>query len=220
MKLHSFIYEIIIFSLIFFFCLIPPLFFIVPNENFIFSQWIFPYKPFLLFIFSVIFYYFLLKNKFSFHYYSIFSFIFCFSLLFLLSLIIKIISFFMESDFSQNTIQVILPENFFQWIFCILNFLFSSFYEEIIYRAYFPDELSIILGKIDVSPKFSKIILFSGEIITMLLFAFSHYYLGILSVINAAIAHIILRIFYKQKKDVLPCFLAHFFYNIISLILL
>ena len=57
------------------------------------------------------------------------------------------------------------------------------------------------------------------EIITIILFALGHKYLGIFAVINACIACVILRICYIKTKNIFAGTIAHFMYNFVSLLL-
>ncbi len=115
---------------------------------------------------------------------------------------------------TTNNIEVVLPDSVISWIFCILDFFLAAFYEEIIYRFYLTD------GFVHFFRQPNKILIYFSEILTLFLFSIGHLYLGWISVLNAAVAHVILRLTYKSCKSILPGFLAHFFYNIISLILL
>ena len=222
MKLHSFLYEILIFSLIFAFCVLPPCLIRPSDSTFFFSEPIFPWKALCLFIFSVIFYLLILQKRIHISYYTLISFAFCFSLLFFNSLIMKAISLLMQNNSSDGN-TIVKPQNAVQWLLIILNFLFASAYEEVIYRAYFPDALISLLKKIRKlqENKVLRIIaVIFAELIALLAFSFAHFYLGVLSVINAAVAHVILRLFYRRRQDIIAVWAAHFFYNIISLILL
>ena len=223
MKLHSFLYEILIFSLIFAFCVLPPCFIMPSEDAFIFSEPVFPWKALCLFVFTVIFYILILQKRIQLSYYTLISFAFCFSLLFFNSLIMKAISILVPNNSDGGNTEIVKPQNAVQWLFIILNFLFASAYEEVIYRAYFPDALISLLKRIHKvqENKILRIILvILAEIIALSAFSFAHFYLGVLSVINAAVAHIILRLFYRKRQDIISVWAAHFFYNIISLILL
>ena len=223
MKLHSFLYEILIFSLIFVFCLLPPCFIMPSDTAFFFSEPVFPWKALCLFVFTVIFYFLILQKRLRVSYYTLLSFAFCFSLLFFNSLIMKAISLLIQKTSSDPQAEIVKPQNGTQWLFIILNFLFASAYEEVIYRAYFPDALISLLKrihKVQENKVLGIILVILAEIIGLLAFSFAHFYLGVLSVINAGIAHIILRLFYRRRQDIIAVWAAHFFYNIIFLILL
>lgn len=223
MKLHSFLYEILIFSLIFAFCVLPPCLILPSEDAFFFSEPIFPWKALCLFVFTVIFYLLILQKRLQPSYYTLLSFAFCFSLLFFNSLIMKAVSILVENNSADAKPGIVKPQNAVQWLFIILNFFFASAYEEVIYRAYFPDALISLLTrihKVQENKVIRIIIVILAEIIALLAFSFAHFYLGVLSVINAAFAHIILRLFYRRRHDIIAVWAAHFFYNIISLILL
>ena len=219
MKKHSFIVEITIFLLIFIFFAIPPLFYPLNNDFNVTFSWIFPWRNLILCLFSVIIY--ILYNDNSFSFIKLLPVVFTLGLLFFCSLIFKAIDVLLVK--TESKIQVDLPQNFIEWLFCILGFLFSAFYEEVLYRFYLCESL-IKFVDLRASTKKSTVSTFRikivCEIVIALLFAFAHLYLGWLSVINALAAHIILRITYKKSKGIWAGFIAHFIYNIISLILL
>ena len=154
-----------------------------------------------------------IKTKFLFFYKEFSSFIFTFGFLFTTSLIFKFIASFYSVT---NSTQINFPQTFLSWLYCLTSFLFSAFFEEVIYRFYTPEILKYFLNKI----KSEKFIYILSEGFPLVLFSISHYYLGFLSVFNAMIAHIILRICFNKSESIFPGFLARFIYNIISLILL
>lgn len=220
MKLHSKNTEIPIFLLIFFFFVIPPFFTSqINSESYSLSFNSFPIINIIYFILSVFLYNFykdsIEKNKFFFFYKVIFPFIFAFCVLISISFFIKGISFFIIKNIESQNL-VLKPDNLITVIYCLISFFCSAFFEEVIYRFYCPEILYYITGKI----KNIKIQFVIVESICLFLFSFAHFYLGFLSVINACLAHIVLRICFKYSKTIIPGFLAHFIYNIISLILL
>ena len=102
--------------------------------------------------------------------------------------------------------------------------MFAAFFEEVIYRFYIPFGIKNFLFRkvFDENQSksytiFEKSILLFIEIVTMLIFSFSHKYLGIFSVVNAAVAHLVLRFSFIRSKSLIPSTLAHFFYNFVSL---
>lgn len=117
---------------------------------------------------------------------------------------------------SEKLITVTKPASFVQWIFCILTFAFAAFNEEVVYRFYLADKLFQLLS---VKLKW-KLLRLICELFVLLCFAFAHLYLGWISILNAALAHIILRLCYIKNERLWPCVTAHFLYNVISLILL
>lgn len=104
---------------------------------------------------------------------------------------------------------------FFPLLLTCFAFLISSFSEEVLYRVYLPDVLYTVSEKKLGS---TKALAFS-EILSVLVFALSHRYLGIPAVINAGICGIFLRICYKKSGTVFAGFAAHFLYNIFMFIL-
>ena len=132
------------------------------------------------------------------------------ALLFFTALIIKLLT-----KSYGKTMSTTLPDGFSQWLFCILTFAVSAVYEEIIYRFYFTDALKRL-----VHADSNKIILYFCELAGLLIFAFAHLYMGWNSVLNAALAHVFLRLCFKKTGKLWPGVTAHFLYNVISLILL
>lgn len=92
----------------------------------------------------------------------------------------------------------------------ILLLASGAFYEEILYRQFFPDTLITILPD-------RRIIRIAAETVCILIFAFSHRYLGWFSVINAASCGIILRVCRKKTGTVLCGTISHFIYNCLML---
>lgn len=219
MKLHSKITDFIIFLLIFIIILLPP-FFAQPliSNNSHLAFFYFPLQNLILFIISLEIYIFYKekqtkKSEHYFFYKFLFPFTTTFGILLFISFIFKAISLL---AFENDSSLVIKPDNFTTWFFAILSFILSAFLEEVIYRFYCPLIFKKFLSKI----KNNKIVFILSEGFALILFAFAHYYLGIFSVINAALAHIILRICFAKTKDILPGFISHSLYNVISLMLL
>lgn len=219
MKKHSLFIEICIFCFISLFCIIPP--FLTQLSNFqhdFFTQWSFPfsYLPYFALSILLISFYSDKEKNHHFLYEILLPSTIVLSLLFFFSLIFKFLSCFITGDFFVADIKVSLPSNAKEWIFCICQFLFAAFFEEVIYRIYYPEAILNFIP----ADKQNKIITSLVETGVMFVFAFSHFYLGFFAVLNAAIAHFILRTTFKKTKSVLPGFIAHFIYNMISLILL
>ena len=208
MKHKSIIYEIIVFSLIFLFLIIPPFFTPQISNDSVLFAWTFPLKQAGLCVFAVILFI-LSRNlnaKKGFFYPSMLA----LTLLFLSALVIKLIT---KSDYKTP-----LPSSPVEWLFCVLTFLFAATYEEIIYRFYFSDALFHLVNYTPFGGK--KWVFWFCEAAGCLVFAFAHFYLGVASVVNAALAHVVLRFLYKKTNLIWNCVLIHFIYNIISLILL
>ena len=211
MKHKSIIYEILIFTLIFVFLIIPPFFTPRVNWDSMFFSWNFPWRQTGLCVFAVVL--FVLNRNLNTKKGFFFPSMIALSLLFLCAIIIKLVTKSVYVEYKTT-----LPSSSVQWIFCVLTFLFSAVYEEIIYRFYFSDALKRLF---DYSPAAGKKWVFwLCEIAGLLVFAFAHFYLGIAAVVNAAFAHVILRLLYKKTNFIWNCVIIHFIYNIISLILL
>lgn len=206
--------EIIVFSLIFIFLIIPPFFNPVITDSLLLFNWNFPYRQAGLFIFCMVLY-FLSRNlnaaaggKKGFFYPSMIA----LSLMFFTAIIIKVITK------SPGNSKDMLPSGGLEWLFCVLTFLFSAVYEEIIYRFYFSDALKRLLVFAKINNERVLFLIVEGA--GLLAFAFAHFYLGIAAVINATVAHVVLRFLYKKTNLIWNCVIIHFIYNIISLILL
>ena len=229
MKKHTYIPEILIFCLILFGCIIPP--FLITSSSLSennFSNWTFPWQSLCHAIFAAVLFVISKKiinapssdsknqvesKKVYFLLYFIIPMTLTFGSLFSISLILK----FFSIIFNEKTeILVEKPDSFLAALFCIINFACAAFYEEVIYRFYFPQTL-IRFFKLKSNRKILEVI---AEIIGALVFAFAHLYLGYISVINAFAAHIVLRLCYKKCNNIWAGYFAHFIYNIISLILL
>lgn len=220
--------EILLFSLISLFFIIPPLFvdgqFIQKIDFTLFS--VDNLSHFLLAIFLVYFYrHYLNKNninlKFIFK-----NFLFLVFSLFFVVITSNIVNLIAESFYNvenfivSNSVFVNKPINFFDYLISIFNLIFAAFFEETIYRFYVPVFLTsyLILNnpKIHGIPKLIFRILI--ELFVLLIFAFSHRYLGIFSVINAAIAHLIFRLTLIFTNNIFTSTTAHFIYNFYSLL--
>lgn len=227
MNKHSQPIKIVIFSIILCFFVIPP-FFMEPinGDNTIFNHWNFPWYQILLGCLALIFYFFYIRNKDSgtkkilsqkLISFSL-SFVFGFCLLFTSFLILNgASSFFQTSEQSSQTI-ITTPQTPVGFIFCILTFLFSAIYEEILYRIYFSSELISIFKTKEINSSKKRIlcrILF--ETTGTLCFAFAHIYEGYLAVLNAAFAHLILRYLYLKNRNLPGIISAHFCYNLLAL---
>ena len=212
MREKNILIEIIIYLLIFVFLIIPPFFTPrITDTTYIFS-WNLPSKQLILCLFALVLY-FALNNSIAGRDFSIF-------VPTLRSIgglcILLLISRFILTRCDYPIYTQPKPIDTKQWIFCFLTFLLSSIYEEIIYRFYIPEETSRLFYL-----KFDSIFFdFLSGFIAALVFAFAHFYMGWFSVLNAFLAHLILRILYKDTGCIWNCVLAHFLYNIIALILL
>ena len=237
MKKHTLLSDIAVFLLIIFLFIVPPFFSSVPLDgSMLFADWSFPWRPLVLAVLSLailFFYYDFNSGKNTedkvagqgiFAVWSklkIFPVIFTFGMLFSGSLFIQF--FGLAFGLVSEGVSFNHPQGALQWLFCLLNFVCAAFYEEVLYRFYFTDELKLLLDRLPSSgfkEKWGKALGWLCELLGLLCFAFAHLYLGWLSVFNAAYAHIFLRLCYKKTGKIWPGFAAHFIYNAFSLILL
>ena len=137
-----------------------------------------------------------------------------------------------------------LPSSIAETFFCIADFACASFYEEALYRLYLPETLGSILKDAFLQSKKSgaktkkeraageegahanaargksaENAVRISEALSVVAFALSHRYLGLPSVINAFFAGIVLRICCKKSDTLWTNTLAHFAYNMLSLVL-
>ena len=237
MKKHTLLSDIAVFLLIIFLFIVPPFFSSVPLDgSMLFADWSFPWRPLVLAVLSLailFFYYDFNSGKDTVEKVSgqgifavwpklkIFPVVYTFGMLFSGSLFIQF--FGLAFGLVSEGVSFNHPQGALQWLFCLLNFVCAAFYEEVLYRFYFTDELKILLDRLPSSgfkEKWGKALGWLCELLGLLCFAFAHLYLGWLSVFNAAYAHIFLRLCYKKTGKIWPGFAAHFIYNAFSLILL
>ena len=223
MKIHSKAGKIAIFSLVFLIFLLPPLF-NRANPEAVFSGWTFPLHQLILFFLSILLLFIheslipdIKTNRYFLSYKIIFPSVFCSCLLLGFSFLINGLAILISQDSIQQKIEI--PSDFTDWLFCSLTFIFSAFYEETIYRFYLPEALKDFC-KFENKRKIQKALFCIIELLTALIFAFSHSYAGIFSVINALPAHIILRLCYKKTNSIYAGFISHFIYNMSLMILM
>ena len=221
MKKHTLLSDIAVFLLIIFLFIVPPFFAsAVSASRPLFSGWSFPWYQLLLAFLGVlllIFYY----EKNDKRTLIVFPVLFTFGMLFATSLFCRFLSESFEAIkgsgiYSDNSDLVVRPEGFVQWLFCLINFFCAAFYEEVLYRFYFTDALFILITR-KKTFRFSWLLC---EAIGLLCFAFAHLNMCWISVLNAALAHVFLRLCYKKTGKLWPCVTSHFIYNVISMILL
>jgi len=219
MKKHTLLSDIAVFLLIIFLFIVPPFSapFVSKNSPFA-AGWSFPwYQLLLAFSGGLLLYFYYEKSKKTSLY--VFPVLFTFGMLFSISLFCRFLSELLgQKGSAEVAVEELLasPRGFVEWLFCLLNFLFAAFYEEVLYRFYFTDQLYSLLNR-----KWSfRLLAIFCEALGLLVFAFAHLYMGWISVLNAALAHVFLRLCYKKTGRLWPCVTSHFIYNVISLILL
>lgn len=227
MKIHSLLAKILIFLVVTLSFVLPPVFTISQTvDNSAFVEWNFPVTSlilasialFLFFIYPYVYGKSYFENSEKLKIPGWLRIIPTICLLFVPSFLLNFLSYIFPKAIT-NSVAFSLPATFSGWVFCLLKFMFAAFYEEVIYRLFFTDALLSILK--DISHVFEKkVFVIICEILGCAVFALGHFYMGIFAVINAAIAHFILRYTYKKSGSIIPGFIAHFVYNVTSLILL
>ena len=214
MKKHTLLSDLAVFLLIIFLFIVPPFFAsAVSSAKPLFTGWSFPwYQLLLAFIGSfLLFLYYEKSGRLTL---NVFPVLFTFGMLFAVSLFCRFLSEI--TGITDAELLVTKPAGPLQWTFCLINFLCAAFYEEVLYRFYFIDELEALITR-KKEWRGSRLL---SEAAGLLCFAFAHLYLGWISVLNAALAHVFLRLCFKKFGKLWPCVAAHFIYNVISLILL
>ena len=220
MKKHTLLSDIAVFLLIFILFIVPPFFTAsISVERPLFTSWDFPWYQLLIaaLSFTLLFFYYEKSDKKTLIVYPV---LITYGMLFSTSLFIHFISELLKAKgigtgFTDAT-NVLKPVGFIQWLYCLIFFLCGAFYEEVIYRFYFTDMLFSLITKKKKFPC-SRLLC---EAAGLLCFAFAHFYMGWLAVLNAALAHVFLRWCYVRGGKLWQCVTAHFIYNVISLILL
>ncbi len=123
MKRHSLIVDIIIFFIVTLCFVIPPFFISAGNVNQnIFAQWSFPFKQMVYALSAVVLLYFYGENRK--YWLKLFPALISFCALCSVSLFIKYFSIIFP--LSSTELDVVLPDSFLSWFFCVLNFLFAA----------------------------------------------------------------------------------------------
>ena len=91
-----------------------------------------------------------------------------------------------------------------------VNLAAGAFYEEVLYREFLP-ETAILLGA-------GGRLRIAAEVTVIAVFAFSHLYMGIPAVVNAALCGTVLRLCFVKTGSVAAGFLAHFTYNMLVMV--
>ncbi|MBP5696198.1 MAG: CPBP family intramembrane metalloprotease [Treponema sp.] len=123
-------------------------------------------------------------------------------------------------DFSSNLSSALVFEpRFLFFLSIVLNFLAGAFFEEVLYREFFPKTLYALLDGIS-SDKMKVAVRIFVEASAVLIFAAAHRYMGIFAVANAALCAIALRNCYVKTEAAYTGAVVHFFYNMINLFFL
>ena len=109
---------------------------------------------------------------------------------------------------ADGSMSLSLPESPLRWLYVLLSLAVGAFYEEELYRQFLPYALTLFAeGK--------KGWHIFTEIFCLLVFAFSHRYLGWGAVINACLCGLILRLCRIKSLSCYAGSAAHFSYNLI-----
>lgn len=212
MKRH---YKSVEFAIVFLFLILPPVF-AINIEN---TEFIFKLSPFI-FCQAVIA--FLLDfqtkenidKKNSFHWIRILSEgAITLGALFLIYAVLQLLFYLVPSLVKNNVSKVVSPSGAQQYIICIMTVIISAYYEEVLYRQYFPYAMYDFI-KTEKQP-FLLI-----EIFPVAFFAASHLYLGMPGVLNALLSGIILRRCRIKTKSVYTGTAVHIIYNLIMCFIL
>lgn len=103
-----------------------------------------------------------------------------------------------------------VPSAALQWGMLAVNLAAGAFYEEVLYREFLP-ETAILLGA-------GGRLRIAAEGTVIAVFAFSHLYMGIPAVVNAALCGTVLRLCFVKTGSVAAGFLAHFTYNMLVMV--
>ena len=217
MKKHYFYIDLALFFSVFFVFILPC---ILNNSPADFSVWKFPVIQLLWLISAALICFLetrLQKKKCDILKPNRFAFPLClltFAGLLLLSGILQLAAY--KAGNSSINEAIPFPSDKKEIVFCVLTFLFSAFFEELIFRFYLPAAFKGILEKIHTGEKFYL----AAEIFTAVVFALCHRYMGFFSVINALFAHFLLRFCFKKSGSIFCSALTHFIYNITVLVFL
>lgn len=215
MNFHYLLRETIVFFIVFLFFILPSL--LVNQTTFVMEKWSFPAIQFSLAVSGLIICLVENKNLVSLKksdriktFTNIGASLFSFGMLCVISCIFQLFAYYVIHFQEKYTIKA--PSSILQYIFLVLTFLFSAFYEESLFRLYLPEVCSKISGK--VKNTFASLAI--AELIPALLFSFCHRYLGWLAVLNAFLCHFVLRFCYKKTENFLYGTVIHAIYNILN----
>lgn len=196
------------------FFVLPPIFVSRQETDFLFA-WNFPYAQIIRVFYAALLLYFAPKNQHGSSQQTTFlikkrllSIVIVFILLFVCAFAINLVGNAMHIEAMQT---VTLPSNLYEYLWCFITYYAAAFYEEAVYRYYLPKCFTQFFS--------NRAGIIFCEILCVLLFTFAHRYLGLLSLINACLAGIVLRVCCKKNNSIVPCFVAHGTYNLVMLFL-
>lgn len=123
----------------------------------------------------------------------------------------------------ESNIKIHFEKNVFNFVNAFLMLGISAFYEEVLYRLYLPATLKIIFDDIfnkvikntndKKKGKCKKIVNIIIESSVIIIFGFSHQYLGVIPVLNGIICGSVLRYCCIKNKTVITGAISHWLYN-------
>lgn len=123
---------------------------------------------------------------------------------------------------SDLTVEV--EKKFIPILTSVLLMGITAFYEEVLYRLYLPSVLTVISHSLcdrffkdksdEKKVKLKKIAALVIEFLVVIIFGFSHLYLGLIPVLNAIVCGAILRLCLIKNKTVLIGTISHWLYNV------
>ncbi len=144
---------------------------------------------------------------------------FCFGLLCITAAVFEFLGIIFKIDATPQELSI--KGHFIKILILFINIVIPAFYEEILYRQYFPDILKKFSNNrsLQEHKKIQKITNYLSEAVPLLCFALGHRYLGILGVANAFVSGIFLRRCLIKTGSVWYSFTAHCLYNIGAFVL-
>ncbi len=133
----------------------------------------------------------------------------CLGLLMITFAFVQVIAILLKTP-QENDVVIKNPTTILSWAILIFTLITGSFFEEVLYRQFFPETLKLLFNK-------GHIFI---EIFVIFLFAAAHRYLGTLSVLNAMICGTILRFCRTKTNTIYAVSIAHFTYNLTLIIFL
>ncbi|WP_178843672.1 CPBP family intramembrane glutamic endopeptidase [uncultured Treponema sp.] len=133
-----------------------------------------------------------------------------FGILIFISIIFQIILCLLKRHFQENTgsfLDLVPPSSPLLWLSFFSALLCGAFCEEFLYRFYLPD-FGSELFPVNRFPFW--------EVLSVLVFGFSHSYLGIAGILNAISCGTILRLLFLKTKSLAASAGVHFFYNLFT----
>ena len=123
----------------------------------------------------------------------------------------------------ESNVKIQFEKNVLNFVNAFLMLGISAFYEEVLYRLYLPSTLKIffddllnkVFNKTDdkKKEKCKKIVNLIIELSVIIIFGFSHLYLGVIPVLNGIICGFVLRYCCIKNKTVIIGTASHWLYN-------